>query len=434
MTLLITIILGLYENSIYYVTFLWMAGKKLRIQKELAYCLLYSMITTLIYELPIQNGLWETLIRVVLPLFFTYFIFRQLLGPNSLPMVYAVVWTAVLLISQIAILQIATHVFKLTLYPLPEGVAGQGLLVFIFAGVLVIFYLLRPVYQKAITYLVSYILKLKKISLNAVNAYILLVAALLVSLFFITLSSDNSANMTFTSSIIIFYIASIIISSLVVVWIIKRRENELLLQSQSELIKSYESVLADIKGFWHSYANIMQVIDIMVSTEYLEVSDVKDALREFSSGYHDDHISTKIAIAEVPHMIVACVLSSKLTYAKQLGVNLEIDAFGKETTAIDWQMRDLTEVLGILLDNAIEAAYYADLKVSVTGSLTPQVFKFGIQNSYTTVDGMVKKYGVSNGVGLKRIESLTAKHKHIHYTKSQDNGLYTAQVTISNRL
>ncbi len=428
-----TMLLGLYEHSIYYVTFNWMAGKKPRFDKPLVYCLSYSFVTTLVYEIPIQSSLWETFIRVVLPLLFTYFMFKQLLTPNQSPMIHSVVWTAVLLFSQIAILQIATYVLKITVFPIPEGVPGYPYLVTIFACVLLIFFLLRPAYQRATVFLERHFIKLKKKSLKAINAYVLLIVALLVSLFLVTFNSANPANMHFTGSIIIFYIASIVISSLVVVRIIKNRESELLLQSQNDLMAPYEAIIADIKGFWHSYANIMQVIDIMVSTEYLEVSDVKDALREFVSGYHDDQISTKLAIVEVPHMIVSCVLSSKLAYAQQLGVHLTIDSFGKEAAAIDWHMRDLTEVLSILLDNAIEAAYFSNQEVTIKGSLSPTEFVFEVHNSYTTKQGLVKKFGKSNGVGLKRVEAFANKHRHIHYSKSQDNGIYIATFKVTSR-
>ena len=69
------------------------------------------------------------------------------------------------------------------------------------------------------------------------------------------------------------------------------------------------------------------------------IADIKAALREFASGYHDDQISTKLAIVEVPHMILSCVLSSKLAYAQQIGVHLTIDSFEKDLAAIDWQIK-----------------------------------------------------------------------------------------------
>ncbi len=213
----------------------------------------------------------------------------------------------------------------------------------------------------------------------------------------------------------------------------QRAKEASLLSAQGSMLESYQDIMNDLKGFWHSYANIMQVIDMMVSSDQVTVRDVREALEEFSNWNRTHAIGDKLILAEVPHLVLACVLSTKLSEAKSLGVHFNIQIAGQGP--INCNMRDLTEILGILLDNATQVAYHSDQTVSIRGEIQPHCFLLTVTNHFsmmTASDGTAKvhKQGTSHGIGLKRVKDIAKAHGGMKFKASQIDQTYIAQLEI----
>lgn len=208
----------------------------------------------------------------------------------------------------------------------------------------------------------------------------------------------------------------------------KESEYELAIQ-QGSMQTSYREVINEIKGFWHSYANVMQVVDTLIYDDNLSIDQVREALKDYSHWHHKAQIKQKMNLVEVPHVVVGSVLANKYTMAVDMGVDFNVFVSGEGS--INCNMRDLTEILGVALDNAIQAAKAAKGGVVVSTIFEEEGFKFIVTNSLVTEEGHILKFGQSHGIGLKRVQDLSKKNKRMSITHGVQNDTYQFELVIT---
>lgn len=422
---------SLVEGLMAYLTCLWFGGKRFKLSSlMLLIVALQAYITFGPLVLP-TFPLLATFNSIILPIAIFYILARGLHGKKSHPILVVFLMLVHITLFQGVSIGVLGLIFNKNIVIAPTTERTYYLLINHIA-IIVMAYLLKNVYFTMVKK-ISQVLKTITSSVRSL-LYLLTICIILIFVFGVAVIHQlSSSNQYPVLQLVIIAILSVGMATTLYV-IHSVLKNHVLLssyQSQSDMLHSYEKIQVDLKGFWHSYANIMQVIKILVTTEHLEVSDVKDALEEFLVAHDKEHVTQKLRIINIPHTVLACILSSKLDYADQLGVDLDIDITG--AGAIDINMRDLTEVLGILLDNAIEVAHFADKRVSIVGDISPEQTKICIANELLKEAGHTKKYGKSNGIGKKRVESLFSRQPHLSLNVHETSTNYLVNLSIANR-
>ena len=185
--------------------------------------------------------------------------------------------------------------------------------------------------------------------------------------------------------------------------------------------KSLKTLHDDVRAFKHDFSNILQAIG-----GYITFNDV-EGLKKYYNDLVDDFQRVNNLYVLSPDVInnpaIYNIISSKYHIAKELGININIDVF-LDFRALDTNIYQFSRILGILLDNAIEAANESDEKIiniEIRKDLQVERSLFIIENSYINkninLDRIFEK-GYSSksnntGLGLWEVHKIYILQKQI---------------------
>ena len=190
------------------------------------------------------------------------------------------------------------------------------------------------------------------------------------------------------------------------------------MQDLQDYTRNLEAMYNSLRSFKHDYVNILLSL-----SGYIEDGDM-DRLKDFfeskifptknliTGGDYKLNQLSNIGVLEIKSL-----LSAKMIYAHESGIDITIDIPDKvESFLIDTV--DLARILGIFLDNAIEAALETE---------QPQIGLNIIQNK-TSVSIIISNRFPDNGVMLHKLKQKGFSTKNGH----QGIGLWNAQKIISS--
>ena len=190
----------------------------------------------------------------------------------------------------------------------------------------------------------------------------------------------------------------------------------------------------NIRGFKHDFNNIVQGIGGYISTNNI------DGLKEYYSQILDDCQRVNNLSLLSPEVInnpaIYSLLASKYHVATEAGIKVNIEVF-MDLSSINMKIYELTRVLGILLDNAIEASKQCEEKeINITMRKDSRLNKqlFIVENTYlnkdVNIDEIFEKGKTSkqsedaknHGLGLWEVRNLVKKRKNLNlYTTKDEN-------------
>ena len=198
----------------------------------------------------------------------------------------------------------------------------------------------------------------------------------------------------------------------------------------------------NIRGFKHDFNNIVQGIGGYISTNNME------GLKTYYSEVLDDCQRVNNLSLLSPEIInnpaIYSLLTSKYFSAMELGIKMNLEVF-MDLSTISMKIYELTRILGILIDNAIEAAKDCSEKViNITirkdNRLNKQLFI--IENTYSNkdvnIDEIFEKGKTSksnedsknHGLGLWEVRNIIKKHKNLNLYTSKDEKYFKQQFEI----
>ncbi|MGE5627935.1 MAG: sensor histidine kinase [Solirubrobacterales bacterium] len=230
------------------------------------------------------------------------------------------------------------------------------------------------------------------------------------------------------------------------IYLSKRHEEMLFRQLEIEKLSEYtnniEVLDQDIRAFKHDYTNIMSCIRGYLDTDnYAQLKEfffnkllpINDDLNKDSLKLH---LLSNIKTPEVKGLI-----SSKVLKAKSAGIDIFID-IAEPIEDIMMDTIDLCRVLGILLDNAIEAAVLCDNPVIKLGIIKKQKsISFIVINSFAGetpkiheiyVRGFSTK-GTGRGIGLANLKSILSNYYNTILDTSIEGSLFIQNIEIISR-
>lgn len=208
---------------------------------------------------------------------------------------------------------------------------------------------------------------------------------------------------------------------------------------QSQQYNKTLTILHDnIRCFKHDYNNMITTLGGYVQSEDME------GLKKYYSQLLQDCYRVKSLSALSPEVInnpaIYSLLTNKYHQASELGVNMNIECF-IDFQKLNMKVYEFTKVLGILLDNAIEAAKECENKT--VNIVIRNDFKVNrqlviIENTYMNKNvnteriyekGFTSKPN-NTGLGLWETRQILKRNNNLNLFTSKNNELFKQQLEI----
>lgn len=198
----------------------------------------------------------------------------------------------------------------------------------------------------------------------------------------------------------------------------------------------------NIRGFKHDFNNIVQGIGGYIATNNME------GLKEYYSEVLDDCQRVNNLSLLSPEVInnpaIYSLLASKYHKASEFGIKVNLEVF-MDLTNINMKIYELTRILGILIDNAIEASKDCEEKeinITIRKDSKKNQQLFIIENTYLNkdinIDEIFEKGKTSktsedaknHGLGLWEVRTMVKKRKNLNLYTTKDDKYFKQQLEI----
>jgi len=212
------------------------------------------------------------------------------------------------------------------------------------------------------------------------------------------------------------------------------------LEQEKENNRILQNLQDDLRGFRHDFSNIICTIG-----GYVQVKDI-EGMAKYYSQIQKDVIKMNNLGALNPDTInnpaVFTLLTSKYSKALEAGIEMNINVFLNLNT-LNMKIYEFTRVLGILLDNAIQAAQECDekiinLEIRKESKKNRQILL--IENTYNNKDVDTEKIYEKNfstkqgnsGLGLWEVRQILKKNKNLNLFTSKNDKFFRQQLEMYN--
>ena len=195
-----------------------------------------------------------------------------------------------------------------------------------------------------------------------------------------------------------------------------------------------------VRAFKHDFDNIVNIIGGYV------VSEDMDGLKRYYNQLLEECHKTNNLYALSPdvinHPAIYHMLATKYYEANQKKVQINLDVF-LDLNEIEKRMKiyDFTRILGILLDNAIEAATECDdkiINVTFRKNLSNDMILVILQNTYKNKDVNTEEIyqkGISSkenhsGLGLWKVRQILMHNNNLNLFTTKNDEFFTQQFEI----
>lgn len=290
----------------------------------------------------------------------------------------------------------------------------------------------------------KYFLPLSPKILIILGADLILCMLIFVMNIMVTEQAGSPPRVLFTS--IILYIAYVVLTFLIVATIVYEYEtNANIMMKQNsydnlqEYMKQIEELYQNMRVFRHDYANVMLSV-----VGYIEENDM-DGLKK----YYDMEIfpisnlfnKEKDVVAKLHNLDIIelkSLISVKINYALELKVEVNLEIIEK-IDKVNMKSIDLVRIIGIFLDNAIEACKECE-KPSIDLSIIKmdKDITFIVKNTYIkkNIDycklgtlGISSK-GERRGTGLYNVKTIINAYNNVIMDTEYENGYFTQLLEI----
>lgn len=191
-----------------------------------------------------------------------------------------------------------------------------------------------------------------------------------------------------------------------------KREKDL--QLQETYFPAYEDMISEIRAIQHSYDNhLCAILNMPLFIHNYE--ELVKKQKEYISEISNTDIKKYIKLLKIDDKILAGFLYHKIMQAKEMGVDIQVDI--KESHTASFSSRgDIIEVVGILINNALETRSSENNQIYIELSNDEAHFFFCIKNKYQVLS-------------LEELQRLFEKgySTKIDSAKKRGFGLYNAR-------
>ena len=377
---------------------------------------------------------YNTFINLIACPILVYFVFKTTILKSILaeivPYIFFIVIGAIVANLYTIILRISNQVFNTT--PIHKIIGSLFIYLFIYL-----------IYR----FIKHFKISIKSIKLNKKNSRLLMfnfifgILGLFAQSFIATFYTDYlPTNINLFSVLILLIYFLITLYSLIRT--VKLEQTTESLEEEKLYNKTLTILYDNIRGFKHDFNNIVQAIGGYISTDNM------DGLKDYYSDLLDDCKKLNNLAILNPELInnpaVYSLLTSKYHKAEELGIKMNFEVF-LDLQSLNIKTYDLTRILGILLDNSIEASAECDEKeinIIIRKDNKSNRQLFIIENTYSNKDvntdkifekGYTSKSEEDNknhGLGLWEVRQILKKNNNLNLFTSKDTRLFKQQLEI----
>lgn len=199
--------------------------------------------------------------------------------------------------------------------------------------------------------------------------------------------------------------------------------------------KSLESVMDNLRRVKHNYNNMLAVLGGYIKTK--KWNELERYFNEICEETNTVSTLHDIMSLNIKNVGILGLISTKIDAAKSKGVNIRV-INNDEVNEVNMKVSELCEVLGILFDNAIEAAFESESKVvEVVIKNNMGVVSFAVENSINReVDlNRIFQQGYSNkgndrGLGLWITGKIIKKYNNVILNTFSDGRRFKQELII----
>jgi len=242
----------------------------------------------------------------------------------------------------------------------------------------------------------------------------------------------------------LFFVAVIAMFGIIVRYLFKEnalRTEKLIAEASRNYINDLEASYAALRAIKHDYANIMSSFKL-----YIDNGDMvglakyyNDDLSEMNNDLlQQDRLLGSLQNVRINEVKSILIYKCSMAAQRQIDTGIEarepVDELGVSTAIV-------CQVLGVLLDNAIEAAAEAgDRNLGIAIVKNPKSATFIIKNTWEQQDiSMDRLYelgfstkGSGRGVGLYTVRNYTNKISNLYLETELDSGYFTQILTVKD--
>jgi len=199
------------------------------------------------------------------------------------------------------------------------------------------------------------------------------------------------------------------------------------------------SILHDnIRCFKHDFNNIVQAIGGYISTN--DIEGLKNYYYELQEDCQRNNNLSALNPDTINNPAIYSILASKYHKADSLGIKVNLEIF-IDLNTLNMKIYEFTRILGILLDNAIEATSECDdkiINVYIRKDFSVKRQLLIIENTYKNkeidIERLFEKgYSTKDnntGLGLWEVRQILHKNKNLNLFTTKNNGFFKQQLEI----
>ncbi len=243
-------------------------------------------------------------------------------------------------------------------------------------------------------------------------------------------------------------VVMVVLMAVLIVYLAQRFDAARKMQAQQDVIaqqrlyeQDLEMLRLEMRTFRHDYKNLLAGLSQQAGEGELE--GLRHTLSELDAGFDlrlgkKIQASTQIGNLQVPE--VRSLFLNKLTAMREKGVECRLEVL-YPVVAVDMDVWDFVRCLGILIDNAIEAALDTEQSWMeiVLLSQDRQVF-LRISNPYSNIiepgkmwDDSWSTKGAGRGLGLSSYQRILENYPNASTRTSWESGLFVQEMTVEGR-
>lgn len=273
----------------------------------------------------------------------------------------------------------------------------------------------------------------QKVSIKSFLAVILFMLVYCFSVFFMCKNFYINYNEKDVRAVAILAILPFVVLVTIGFLLIDKRRKKEHIEEMLELQKSSLTLYENSREFVHDYKNFL--LYLQGAMENGESENVYKIVSEKLNDAQDVYNSSyRINLNEVSDSGLRWLLVSKISEAIKKSVSFEVR--NVEDTDYIMKKSEFIEMLGILIDNAVEAAEESEKRrVVLDIKKTPCGYTMTVSNTYKTAPDIVRMfdrdYSTKNGhsgIGLNRVRNITDKYDGITLNAGVSEGFFAIHI------
>ena len=318
--------------------------------------------------------------------------------------------------------------------------------------IMILLYLLIIIIVYAISKIISIIINIRDIDFTNKNIYLKLITYILIIFMILTIYNVLVSDPHISNDIMRIYSIFIVITAtmimILITIILKASYKEIELEAKNQelfyLQQNYsniENYYDEMRKFKHDYVNIISTL-----AGFIEDNDMESLKIYFEKNIM--HLTEKIekdsvkldCIKNIKQVELKGLLTVKLMQINKKNADVSVEII-EEIDKINWDIIDMSRVLGILLDNAIEAIENSKFKKFQLAILKNKgevviIIKNSFEGERLSIQRIYQKgfstKGSNRGLGLTNVKEIIDRNPNVNLETLIENNEFTQVVKIKD--